>query len=158
MVCSLIANVSDSHLLCRYSNAKCAITFLPLERAHVWKCLMNPFGRVSLQKLDRFGHGNRGRQRNQNMYVIRDPTDCKWPNFVFPRYAAQIGPKALTYIRSQKRRAILCTPDAMNETTIERMHAFGPSVPAGTLSVISRDPSVETLGYLRIAYFHRTVY
>ena len=105
-----------------------------------------------------FGHGYRGGQRNQNMYMIRDPTDCNSPNFVFPRYAAQIGPKALTYIRSQKRRAILCTPDAMNETTIERMHAFGPSVPAGTLSVISRDPSVETLGYLRIAYFHRTVY
>jgi len=92
------------------------------------------------------------------MYMIRDPTDCKWPNFVFPRYAAQIGPKALTYIRSQKRRAILCAPDAMNETIIERMHAFGPSVPAGTLSVISRYPSVETLGYLAIPNFHRAVY
>ena len=105
-----------------------------------------------------FGHGYRGGQRNQNMYMIRDPTDCKWPNFVFPRYAAQIGPKALTYIRSQKRRAILCTPDAMNETTIERMHALGPSVPAGTLSAITRYPSVKTLGYLAIPYFQRAVY
>ena len=158
MMCSLIANISDSRLLCRYSNAKCAITFLPLERAHVWKCLMNPLGRVSLKELDRFGHGYRGGQRNQNMYMIRDPTDCNSPNFVFPRHAAQIGPKALTYIRSQKRRAIFCAPDAMNETTIERMHALGPSVPAGTLSAITRYPSVKTLGYLAIPYFQRAVY
>lgn len=53
MMLFLVLNVGDGFFLPRETNAKGAIAFLPRERAQCWESFVNPFGRVTLQKLQR---------------------------------------------------------------------------------------------------------
>ena len=58
MVFRLSANVASDNAELGDTYSKCAVLFLPSEEIMFGKVFVNPFGRSSLDELERFGNGN----------------------------------------------------------------------------------------------------
>ena len=56
MVLRLVADVPNRGVDRGDTNAERAVSFLPFKRVQFWKCVMNPFGGIALEKLQSFGH------------------------------------------------------------------------------------------------------
>jgi hypothetical protein len=124
------------------ANAERAVSFLPFKRAQFWKCVMNPFGGIALEKLQSFGHRECSRQRNQDVNVIGDSADGQRFHFVLSCDTTEVWPKSVANISTQKWLALFRVPDAMNKDTGKRMHIS--SVPVGTRSIhITVDPALK---------------
>ena len=59
----------------------------------VGKRFANPFGGIPFEKLHRFGDGERGGQRDQNVDVITCATDGERFHLISPGDAAEIWPE-----------------------------------------------------------------
>lgn len=117
MVFRLVADVLHRGVDRENTNAERAVSFLPFKRVQFWKCVMNPFGGIALEKLQSFGHRGCSWQRNQHVNVIGDSADGQRFHFVFSCDTTEVWPESVANIRTQKWLALFRAPDAMNKDT-----------------------------------------
>lgn len=129
------------------ADAECAVTFLPTKIPMVGERLVNPFRGIAFQELDGFRDRKRRRNRNERMNVVFNAADGNRLHLIFPRDTADVRPKTLLQLRSDKFAALLCAENAMQVTTGERMHvlAFLSSL-AGLGLFLRMNPSDKSLG------------
>ena len=106
------------------TDAEGPVAFLPLEVPMLFERVMNPLRRVSLEKLNGFRHGKRGRNREQDMNMSFHAAYDQRPHLVLPSDAAEVGPKTLLQIRFDERTPIFGGPNAMHQATDEGVHTI----------------------------------
>jgi hypothetical protein len=92
------SDIGHCHINSGNADAERAVAFLPFERTHSRKYFMDPFRRISSEKLQRHGHGHGWRERDQHVHVVSDSAYCNRFHFLFSGDTAQIRPKTLLQI------------------------------------------------------------
>ena len=100
VVLRLRIHVPDDRIDLRLAHTKSRIPFLPCKTAASY--FIHPFRGDAFQRLDRFRQGHHGRQREQDMGVIRDAAEGENADGPVPSYFRHVSPKArLELLRDQ---------------------------------------------------------
>jgi hypothetical protein len=94
MMLLLHLDVMDGFVQLRNTHAECAVLNLPAEEAMFGECVVYPFGGTALDELERFGYRERGRQREQDMDVVRHPVNFTGLHFILPGDASDKWPES----------------------------------------------------------------
>src|SRR3954469_24166738 len=109
----LVADVVPESLVVETGNAERTVSMLPLEVFPVWKSLMNPPGRIGLDRADQLGDGYRTWRLDVQVYMVPNSTGAKELAALTGDYLTSARKESRPPLRIQPGPAILGGPYEM---------------------------------------------
>ena len=135
----LVFDVLDDLVELGNADTESAILYLPFEKAVLWKCVVDPFGRAALYELQSLGERDRRWQSQKHMNMVWHAADLNSRHLILSRNAAQEWPEPVAQLRRDERSAFFGAEDTMVVRT-DVGHVEYSAVPSGLGSTTNSQP------------------